>query len=153
MCVVFYVCTYISSSKEERHLPTTWRINHKSKSNQIKSDQLRRLYYKQSLKQLYTCTTESTNFINPQALSRALTVLGCYSLGPLCLQNSQTPQCMRISIIYKYLELQKNLKYLNQCILRIIRAACMCFSTNIQLFKVIHCIQCTLDRQLNCLPF
>ena len=33
MCVVFYVCTYISSSREERHLPTTWRINHKS--NQI----------------------------------------------------------------------------------------------------------------------
>ena len=34
MCVVFYICTYISSSREERHLPTTWRINHKS--NQIK---------------------------------------------------------------------------------------------------------------------
>ena len=33
MCVVFYICTYISSSREERHLPTTWRINHKS--NQI----------------------------------------------------------------------------------------------------------------------
>ena len=35
MCVVFYICTYISSSREERHLPNTWSVNQiKIKSNQ-----------------------------------------------------------------------------------------------------------------------
>ena len=35
------------------------------------------------VKQLYACTLESTNFINPQALRGALTALVSYSLGPL----------------------------------------------------------------------
>ena len=35
MRVVFYICTYISASREERHLPTTWRINHKSINQSI----------------------------------------------------------------------------------------------------------------------
>ena len=39
-------------------------------------------YIINSLKQLYACTAESTNFINPQALSSALAALGRYSLGP-----------------------------------------------------------------------
>ena len=34
-----------------------------------------------------------------------------------------------------------------------IRAACTYFSTNLQLFKVIYCVYCTLDSQQNCLPF
>ena len=35
-----------------------------------------------SLKQLYACTAESTNFINPQALSSTLVAVRRYSLGP-----------------------------------------------------------------------
>ena len=34
-----------------------------------------------------------------------------------------------------------------------IRATCTCFSTDTQLFKVIHCVCCILDNQLNCPPF
>ena len=44
------------------------------------------------------------------------------------------------------------LKYSLQYISRIIEAACMCFSKNLQLFKVIHCIYCTLDSLLNFPP-
>ena len=42
-----------------------------------------RLYYTYGLKQLYACTMESTNFMNPQILSNALSVLVWYSLGLL----------------------------------------------------------------------
>ena len=45
------------------------------------------------------------------------------------------------------------LKYSIQYISRMIGAACTCFSTNLQLFKVIHCIYCTLDSQLDFPPF
>ena len=34
-----------------------------------------------------------------------------------------------------------------------IRATCTCFSTDTQLFKVIHCVSCTLNNQLNRPPF
>ena len=45
-----------------------------------------------------------------------------------------------------------NMKYsIQYIILRIIRAACTCFSTNLQLFKVVHCIYCTPDSYF--LPF
>ena len=42
--------------------------------------QIVRIYYKQSLKQLYAYTAKSTNFINPQALSCALASLIHYNL-------------------------------------------------------------------------
>ena len=44
---------------------------------------------------------------------------------------------------HKYLE--KQFEIFNS-----IRAPCICFSTNLQLIKVIHCVFCTLDSQLNC---
>ena len=34
-----------------------------------------------------------------------------------------------------------------------IRASSTCFSTNLQLFKVMHCIYCTLDSQLGFPPY
>ena len=40
------------------------------------------LYCKENLKQLYTCTMESTKFINPQALSSSLATRVHYSIGP-----------------------------------------------------------------------
>ena len=43
---------------------------------------------------------------------------------------------------YKYSEIQFwNIQY----ILRMIRAVCTCYCTNLQLFKVSHCIYCTVD--------
>ena len=47
----------------------------------------------------------------------------------------------------------KQYNFAIQYILRMISAACTCFSVNLQLFKVIHCVCCTLDSQLNCPPF
>ena len=39
MCVVFYICTYISSGREDRQLPTTQRVNHKSINQSISNCQ------------------------------------------------------------------------------------------------------------------
>ena len=45
------------------------------------------------------------------------------------------------------------LKYSIQYFSRMIGAPCTCFSPKLQLFKVIHCIYCILENQLDFPPF